>query len=348
MRTGIAAGLDIDDFAPRLSFFWGIGMNHFMEIAKMRAARVLWAKIIKSFNPKNPKSMALRDALADLGLEPDGAGCLQQRDAHLRGGDGRGAGPYAVAAHQRAGRSASRCPRDFSARIARNTQIYLQEETGITKVVDPWAGSYYVESAHARTDAPGVASHSGDRSARRDGEGDRDRHCRRCASKRPRRGGRRRSIPAGKSSSASTSTRLDDERALDVLEVDNQAVREIAVAAAGARSVRPRRQSGAGRARGADPARPRRGRGNLLELAVDAARVRATLGEISGALEKVFGRYQAVNRTISGVYSSESQDDPEFQKARAHGGGVRASGRPASADPGREDGPGRPRSRGAR
>ena len=175
IRTGIAAGLDIDDFAPRLSFFWGIGMNHFMEIAKMRAARVLWAKIIKGFNPKNPKSMALRTHSQTSGWSLTAQDvfnnvprtCVEALAAVLG---------HTQSLHTNALDEAIALPTDFSARIARNTQIYLQEETGITKVVDPWAGSYYVESAHPRPDAQGVAPHPGDRSARRHGQGHRDRH----------------------------------------------------------------------------------------------------------------------------------------------------------------------------
>ena len=195
IRTGIQAGLDIDTFAPRLSFFWGIGMNHFMEIAKMRAARVLWAKIIKGFHPKNPKSMALRTHSQTSGWSLAAQDvfnnvprtCVEALAAVLG---------HTQSLHTNALDEAIALPTDFSARIARNTQIFLQEETGITKVVDPVGRQLLCGVAHARADAQGVASHSGDRSAGRHGEGDRDRAFRRCASKRRRRGGRRRSIPA--------------------------------------------------------------------------------------------------------------------------------------------------------
>ncbi len=175
IRTGIAAGLDIDTFAPRLSFFWGIGMNHFMEIAKMRAARVLWAKIIKGFHPKNPKSMALRTHSQTSGWSLAAQDvfnnvprtCVEALAAVLG---------HTQSLHTNALDEAIALPTDFSARIARNTQIFLQEETGITKVVDPWAGQLLRGVADPRADAQGVAPHPGDRGAGRHGQGDRDGH----------------------------------------------------------------------------------------------------------------------------------------------------------------------------
>ena len=225
IRTGIQSGLDIDTFAPRLSFFWGIGMNHFMEIAKMRAARVLWAKIVKSFHPKNPKSMALRTHSQTSGWSLAAQDvfnnvprtCVEALAAVLG---------HTQSLHTNALDEAIALPTDFSARIARNTQIFLQEETGITKVVDPWAGQLLCGVAHPRADAQGLASHSGDRSARRHGQGDRDRAFPRCASKKPPRGGRRTSIPARETIVGVNKYKPAEEEQLDVRVVDNKAVRE--------------------------------------------------------------------------------------------------------------------------
>ncbi len=313
IRTGIQAGMDIDAFAPRLSFFWGIGMNHFMEIAKMRAARVLWAKIIKSFNPKNPKSMALRTHCQTSGWSLAAQDvfnnvprtCVEALAAALG---------HTQSLHTNALDEAIALPTDFSARIARNTQIFLQEETGITHVVDPWAGSYYVESlthelmhrawhhiqeiealgGMAKAIETGIPKmRIEEAAARRQAQID---------------SGRETIVGVNKYKPAT------DEQ-IDVRVVDNRAVRESQVARlAQVRVTRDQRAVDAALASLAAAARD--GAGNLLALSVDAARVRATLGEISSVLETVFGRYQAVNRTISGVYSAESQRDPEFQKAQ--------------------------------
>jgi methylmalonyl-CoA mutase len=313
IRTGIRAGLDIDNFAPRLSFFWGIGMNHFMEIAKMRAARVLWAKIIKGFHPKNAKSMALRTHCQTSGWSLTAQDvfnnvartCIEAMAAALG---------HTQSLHTNALDEAIALPTDFSARIARNTQIYLQEETGITHVVDPWAGSYYVESLthelmhKAWHHIQEVEALGGMTKAIETG----------LPKMRIEEAAARRQalIDSGREVIVGVNKyRLAHEEQIDVLEVDNKAVRESQL----------RRLEQVRRAR--DPHKvdaaltaltsaARDGSGNLLELAIQAARLRATLGEISDALEKVFGRYQAVNRTISGVYSSESQADPQFQKAR--------------------------------
>jgi methylmalonyl-CoA mutase len=314
LRTGIAAGLTIDEFAPRLSFFWAVGMNHFMEIAKMRAARVLWAKIVKSFHPKSPKSMALRTHSQTSGWSLTAQDvfnnvartCVEAMAAALG---------HTQSLHTNALDEALALPTDFSARIARNTQIYIQEETGITRVVDPWAGSYYVESLtkellerswHLITEVETL-------------------------------GGMTKAIESGlpkmriEEAAARRQARIDsgqevivginkyqpesDER-IDVLEVDNASVREKQLArlaqVRATRDTRAVEQALAALTRAAESRQ-----GNLLELSVDAARARATLGEISMALEKAFGRFQAVSRTISGVYSAESQTDPEFQKAQA-------------------------------
>ncbi len=313
IRTGIAAGLDIDDFAPRLSFFWGIGMNHFMEIAKMRAARVLWARLIQKFHPKNPKSMALRTHCQTSGWSLTAQDvfnnvtrtCVEATAAVLG---------HTQSLHTNALDEAIALPSDFSARIARNTQIYLQEETGITKVVDPWAGSYYVESltnelmhkawAHiqevealggmAKAIETGLPKMRIEEAAAR----------------------RQAQIDSGRETIVGINKyRRDHEEPLDVLEVDNQKVRESQLARL-AEIRRTRNQQTVDDTLAVLTNAARTGEGNLLELAIEAARARATLGEISSALEKVYGRYQAVNRTISGVYSSESEADPEFQKAR--------------------------------
>ncbi|MDR0310216.1 MAG: methylmalonyl-CoA mutase, partial [Acidobacteriota bacterium] len=313
IRTGISAGLDIDDFAPRLSFFWGIGMNHFMEIAKMRAARILWAKIIKGFNPKNPKSMALRTHSQTSGWSLAAQDVFNNVTRTAIEALAAALG-HTQSLHTNALDEAIALPLDFSARIARNTQIFLQEETDITKSVDPWAGSYYVEYltqelmkkawAHiqeieelggmAKAIETGIPKMRIEEAAAR----------------------RQARIDSGKETIVGVNKyKLTDEKPLDVLIVDNQAVREA--------QLKRLAETKAGRDQAAVEAALRtltecaeKGEGNLLELSVKAARLRATLGEISSALEKVFGRYQAVNRTISGVYSSESREDPEFRKAQ--------------------------------
>jgi methylmalonyl-CoA mutase len=312
IRTGIKAGMSVDDFAPRLSFFWGIGMNLFMEVAKMRAARVLWAKIIKGFNPKNPKSMALRTHSQTSGWSLAAQDvfnnvprtCIEALAAALG---------HTQSLHTNALDEAIALPTDFSARIARNTQIYLQEETGITKVVDPWAGSYYVESLtdqimrkawHHIQEVEGLGG-----MAKAIETGIPKMRIEEAAAR------RQAQIDSGRETIVGVNKyRLAEEKPLDVLIVDNKAVRESQLkrlaqvkASRDAKKVEAALQALTQAAE--------KGEGNLLELSVNAARLRATLGEISSALEKPFGRYQAVNRTISGVYSAESQTDPEFQKA---------------------------------
>jgi len=313
LRTGLHAGLDIDEFAPRLSFFWAIGMNHFMEIAKMRAARLLWAKLVKRFKPKNPKSMALRTHSQTSGWSLTAQDVFNnvirttiEAMAAAMGGT--------QSLHTNALDEALALPTDFSARIARNTQIYLQEETGITHVVDPWGGSYYVESLTAQLAAKAWT----------------------LIQEVEKLGGMTRAIESGlpkmriEEAAARRQARIDsgretivgvnkynvtDEKPIDVLVVDNAAVRENQLARL--RKVKAQRNTQeVDAALAALTNCARTGEGNLLELAVNAARKRATLGEISSALEKVFGRYQAVHHTISGVYSSESRQDPEFVKAR--------------------------------
>ncbi len=314
VRTGLAAGLDIDRFAPRLSFFWGIGMNHFMEIAKLRAARVLWAKIIKGFHPANPKSMALRTHCQTSGWSLAAQDVFNNVPRTVVEALAAALG-HTQSLHTNALDEAIALPTDFSARIARNTQIYLQEETGITRAVDPWAGSYYVESlTHALMHKAWqhiqeIESLGGMAKAIETG----------LPKMRIEEAAARRQalIDSGRETIVGVNKyRPAAEEHIDVLEVDNRAVRESQLRRlAEIRAARDPRAVDA--ALHALTAAAGSGEGNLLELAIVAARARATLGEISTALEKVFGRYQAVSRTISGVYSSESQGDPEFQKARA-------------------------------
>jgi methylmalonyl-CoA mutase len=313
LRTGLNAGLDIDEFAPRLSFFWAIGMNHFMEIAKMRAARLLWAKLVKRFNPKNPKSMALRAHSQTSGWSLTAQDVfnnvirttVEAMTAAMGG---------TQSLHTNALDEALALPTDFSARIARNTQIYLQRETGITHTVDPWGGSYYLESLTAALAEKAWT----------------------LIEEVEKLGGMTRAIESGlpkmriEEAAARRQARIDsgqetivgvnkyavsDEKPIDVLIVNNAAVRENQLARL--KKVKAERDAKEVEAAlAALTSCAATGGGNLLELAVAAARKRATLGEISTALETVFGRYQAVHHTISGVYSSESRQDPEFAKAR--------------------------------
>ncbi|MDR2414638.1 MAG: methylmalonyl-CoA mutase [Odoribacteraceae bacterium] len=313
LRAGVNAGMDIDAFAPRLSFFWAIGMNHFMEIAKMRAGRLLWAKIVKQFNPKNPKSLALRTHSQTSGwslTEQDpfnnvGRTCIEAMGAALG---------HTQSLHTNALDEAIALPTDFSARIARNTQIYIQDETTIDYAIDPWGGSYYVESltrdlvekawAHiqevetlggmAKAIESGIPKLRIEEAAART----------------------QARIDSGAQVIVGTNKyRLEKEDPIDILEVDNTAVREA--------QVRRLQELKANR----DTARVEKaleaitrcaetGEGNLLELAVDAARERASLGEISLACEKICGRYKAVIRTVSGVYSNVAGEDADFKKAK--------------------------------
>ncbi len=313
LRKGVEAGLAVDEFATRLSFFWAIGMNPFMEIAKMRAGRILWAKIVKAFNPKNPKSMALRTHSQTSGWSLTAQDVFNNvaRTALEALASAFG---HTQSLHTNALDEAIALPTDFSARIARNTQIYLQEETGICKVVDPWAGSYYVESLTQELVNKAWA----------------------LIQEVEEMGGMTKAIEAGlpkmriEEAAARRQAHIDSgkevlvgvnryqpehDKPLDVLVVDNRAVREAQVKQLA--EIKAKRDNAAVKtALTALTQAAADGTGNLLELAVNAARLRATLGEISSALEEKFGRYQAVNRTISGVYSSESQADPEFVKAR--------------------------------
>jgi methylmalonyl-CoA mutase len=319
IRTGVNAGMDVDAFAPRLSFFWAIGTNHFMEIAKMRAGRLLWAKIVKSFGAKNPKSLALRTHSQTSGwslTEQDpfnnvGRTCIEAMGAALG---------HTQSLHTNALDEAIALPTDFSARIARNTQIYIQEETKICKEIDPWAGSYYVETltnelaekawAHIQE----VEKLGGMAAAIETG------------------------IPKMRIEEAAARTqaridsgvqkiigvneyRLDHEDPIDILEIDNTAVREEQVARL--KELRANRDEAAVQAALKEItevcqewADGKKCHANLLELAVKAAGLRASLGEISDACEAVAGRYKATIRTISGVYKAGTKDDADFKEAK--------------------------------
>jgi methylmalonyl-CoA mutase len=312
LRAGVNAGMDIDSFAPRLSFFWAIGMNHFMEIAKLRAARMLWAKIVKQFNPKNPKSLALRTHSQTSGwslTEQDpynniGRTCIEAMAAALG---------HTQSLHTNALDEAIALPTEFSARIARNTQIYIQQETNITREVDPWAGSYYVETLtnelaeKAWSLIEEVEKLGGMAAAIETG------------------------IPKMRIEEASARTqaridsgsqiivgvnhyRLEKEAPIDILEVDNTAVRVQQIERL--KQLRANRNDvEVKKSLAAITECAKTGNGNLLELAVEAAHLRASLGEISDACEAVAGRYKATIRTISGVYSSETKNDASFIKA---------------------------------
>lgn len=313
IRTGINAGIDIDSFAPRLSFFWAIGMNHFMEIAKMRAARMLWAKIVKQFNPKNPKSMVLRTHCQTSGwslTEQDpfnnvARTCIEAMAAALG---------HTQSLHTNALDEAIALPTDFSARIARNTQIYLQEETQITRAVDPWAGSYYVEYltheiARKAWDHIREIEELGGM-AKAIETGIPKMRIEEAAARKQARIDSRKDTIVG-----INKFKLDKEDPIDILEVDNTAVRESQLLRL--KKLKDERNNQEVQlALDAISNAVSTGKGNLLELSVDAAMKRATLGEISLAIEKISGRYKAVIRSISGIYSSESFDDANFKRAQ--------------------------------
>jgi methylmalonyl-CoA mutase len=313
LRAGINAGMDIDSFAPRLSFFWAIGMNHFMEIAKMRAARMLWAKLVKQFDPKNPKSLALRTHCQTSGwslTEQDpfnnvARTCIEAMGAALGG---------TQSLHTNALDEAIALPTDFSARIARNTQIYLQQETGITKVVDPWAGSYYVEKlthdiAHRAWEHIQEIEKLGGM-AKAIETGLPKMRIEEAAARKQARIDSAQDIIVGVNR-----YQVDEKQDLDILEVDNTKVREAQIARLQKlRSERNEEETQKALQNLENIAQS--GEGNLLEAAVECARKRASLGEISTAMEKSFGRYKAVVQSISGVYSSEAMGDKDFNTAR--------------------------------
>ena len=313
IRTGIASGMDIDTFAPRLSFFWGIGMNHFMEIAKLRAARMLWAKIVKEFNPKNPKSLALRTHSQTSGwslTEQDPYNNLARTTIEAMAATLGGT----QSLHTNALDEAIALPTDFSAKIARDTQKYIQQETEICRTVDPWGGSYYVEKltheianrawelieevealgGMAKAIEKGIPKLRIEEAAAR----------------------KQAKIDSGKEIIVGVNEYIvDEEQLLDILDVDNDAVRESQIARLNQiKADRDINKVVAALNNITEIAKSKNG--NLLEAAVVAARERATLGEISDAMEKVFGRYQAQIRSISGVYSSEAMEDKDFIQAK--------------------------------
>jgi len=313
LRTGVKSGLDIDTFAPRLSFFWGIGMNHFMEIAKMRAARMLWAKLVKQFNPKNPKSLALRTHSQTSGwslTEQDPYNnvtrtCVEAMAAALG---------HTQSLHTNALDEAIALPTDFSARIARNTQIFIQEETGICRSVDPWAGSYYVEAlthelAHKAWKLIEEVEELGGMSKAVETGIPKMRIEEAAARKQAR-------IDSSQDTILGVNKfRLEKEDPIETLDVDNTKVRLSQID----RLNKLRAERNEAKCQASLEAITRcveTGEGNLLELAVDAAKKRASLGEISYACEKIVGRYKAVIHSISGVYSSEYMGNEDFQKAR--------------------------------
>ncbi|WP_368503711.1 methylmalonyl-CoA mutase [Alkalihalophilus sp. As8PL] len=313
VRTGMKAGLDIDSFAPRLSFFWAIGMNYYMEVAKMRAARLIWAKLIKPFDPKNDKSLALRTHSQTSGwslTEQDPYNnvvrtCIEAMAASMG---------HTQSLHTNALDEAIALPTDFSARIARNTQLYLQDETGLTNVLDPWGGSYYVETltaelvrkawAHieeieelggmAKAIETGLPKMRIEEAAAR----------------------RQAHIDSKKETIIGVNThRLEEEEPLDILNIDNTVVRESQIRRL--EKLRAERDDArVKKALAAITEAAETGEGNLLELAVEAARSRASLGEISMAYEKVVGRHKAVIRSISGVYRSEFGENDEMENIR--------------------------------
>lgn len=312
LRTGVEAGIDIDAFAPRLSFFWAIGMNHFMEIAKMRAARMLWAKIVKRFNPKNPKSMALRTHSQTSGwslTEQDPFNNVARTSIEAMAA----ALGHTQSLHTNALDEAIALPTDFSARIARNTQLHIQEETEICRSLDPWAGSHYVESltheiaqrawelieeieelgGMAKAIETGIPKMKIEEAAAR----------------------KQARIDSGKDVIVGVNQyRLETEDPIDILEVDNTAVRQSQLDRL--KQLKADRDSEAVKVSlDAINSCAKTGKGNLLELSIEAAKNRATLGEISAAIEDVSGRYKAVIRSISGVYSQESGKDETFAEA---------------------------------
>lgn len=313
LRTGIKAGIDIDAFAPRLSFFWAIGMNHFMEIAKMRAARLLWAKLVKQFHPKNPKSLALRTHCQTSGwslTEQDPFNNVARTAIEAMAA----AMGHTQSLHTNALDEAIALPTDFSARIARNTQLYLQHETDITRVVDPWGGSYHIETltnaiaekawalieevealgGMAKAIETGVPKMRIEEAAAR----------------------KQARIDSGKDMIVGVNSfKVEEETHIDILEVDNTKVRQQQIERLN--TLKANRDAKAvEEALNALTEAARSGKGNLLALSVNAARVRCTLGEISMALEKVYGRYKANIRSIAGVYSKEISMDTDFIKAR--------------------------------
>lgn len=313
IRTGLSTGMKIDEFAPRLSFFWAIGMNHFMEIAKMRAGRMIWAKLVKQFNPKDEKSLALRTHCQTSGwslTEQDPFNNVARTTVEAMAAAFGGT----QSLHTNALDEAIALPTDFSARIARNTQIYLQEETKITKTVDPWAGSYYVESltneiAHNAWKLIEEVEELGGMTKAIEA-GIPKLRIEEAAARKQARIDSNQDIIVGVNQ-----YRLEKEDPLHILDVDNQMVRKQQLEQLD-RIKSSRNSEKVKESLSQLTLCAKTGQGNLLEIAVDAARNRATLGEISDALETVFGRYKAQIKTFSGVYSKEIKDDKSFEKAK--------------------------------
>ena len=313
LRTGIAAGLNIDDFAPRISFFWGIGMNHFMEIAKLRAGRLLWAKIVQQFTPKDEKSLALRTHCQTSGwslTEQDpfnnvARTCIEAMSAVLGG---------TQSLHTNSLDEAIALPTDFSAKIARDTQLFIQKETRTTKAVDPWAGSYYVEfltkKLMERTWALIEEVEALGGMAKAIEKGLPKMRIEEAAARKQAR------IDSGQDQIVGVNVfRIDEETELDILKVDNTAVRELQIARL--KKIKAERNEAAVRAALKNLFQTAQtGNGNLLEKAIDCARQRATLGEISDAMERAFGRYVPTTHSVSGIYASEIKMDESFEKAR--------------------------------
>ena len=313
LRTGVNAGLTVDQFAPRLSFFWAIGKNYFMEVAKMRAARILWAKIVKTFDPKNPKSLALRTHSQTSGWSLTAQDPFNNLARTCMEAMGAALG-HTQSLHTNALDEAIALPTDFSARIARNTQLYIQDETSVCKVVDPWGGSYYVEALTNELVKRAWAH----------------------IMEVEKLGGMSKAIDSGlpkmriEEAAARRQARIDSnnekivglnylpleqEEAIDILDVDNMAVRQAQIERL--KKLRANRDNEVVQQKlDAITKAMETGEGNLLELAVDAARARASLGEISYAVEKVCGRHKAVIRSISGVYSSEYSDAATIEEVR--------------------------------
>jgi methylmalonyl-CoA mutase len=313
LRTGIKAGLDIDDFAPRLSFFWAIGMNYFMEIAKMRAGRLLWAKIVKQFNPKDPKSLALRTHCQTSGwslTEQDPFNNVTRTAIEALAA----AMGHTQSLHTNSLDEAIALPTDFSARIARNTQLVLQEETGITQVVDPWGGSYYVEYltdqlVQRAWSLIGEVEELGGM-AKAIETGLPKLRIEEAAAKKQARIDSGRDIIVGVNR-----YQVNEKSEIEVRDVDNQAVRDSQIERL--KAVKSNRnQDEVGESLEAITTAAKSGEGNLLALAVEAARKRATLGEISDAMEKVYGRHKAQTQAISGVYAAEVKNQDSFKKAQ--------------------------------
>lgn len=313
VRTGLKAGIDIDSFAPRLSFFWAIGMNYFMEIAKMRAARKIWAQMMQSFNPSNPKSLALRTHSQTSGWSLTEQDPFNNVTRTLVEANAAAMG-HTQSLHTNALDEAIALPTDFSARIARNTQLFLQEETNMTKTIDPWGGSYYVErlTADLMEKAWELIEEIEDLGgmAKAIETGLPKMKIEEAAAKRQAKIDSRTETIVGVNK-----YRLEQEEPIDILEIDNTVVRQKQIDRI--RQMKEKRDEAEVKAAlEAITEAARNGNGNLLALSVNAARARATIGEISDAIEKVSGRHKAVIRSVSGVYSSNFSNTEEIDEVK--------------------------------